>query len=154
MMEKPVSEIDDIRAHLDNMALSHEHLSGMGITIHNKDYVSMVLMSLPDSYTTYLETLADAAISSRRTFTAPEFIARAIELADKHQLRASHDPKSGQKDSTLHHQMLATNLRKATCPRRTLSALTAVKRATFPATVTGPCYGSTAGVDTSSDMMT
>ena len=37
-MEKWVSETDDIRAHLDDMALSHEHLSGMGIAIHDEDY--------------------------------------------------------------------------------------------------------------------
>ena len=86
MMEKQVSETDDICTHLDNMALSHECLSGMGIAIHNEDYASMVLMSLPDSYTMHLEMLADAAISSRRTFTALDFIAKAIELSDKCQL--------------------------------------------------------------------
>jgi len=64
MMEKWVSKTDDIRAHLDDMDLSHECLSSMGIAIHEEDYASMVLMSLPDSYTTHLETLADAAISS------------------------------------------------------------------------------------------
>ena len=64
MMEKQVSEMDDIHAHLDDMALSHEQLSGMGIAIHDKDYMSMVLMSLPDSYNMHLKTLADTAISS------------------------------------------------------------------------------------------
>ena len=65
------------------MALSYEHLSGMGAAIHNEDYASMILMSLLDSYTTHLETLADAAISSGRTFTAHDIIAKAIELVDK-----------------------------------------------------------------------
>jgi len=54
MMEKRVSEMDDIRAHLDDMALLHERLSGMGIAIHDGLHI-MVLMSLPDSYTTHLE---------------------------------------------------------------------------------------------------
>src|SRR5882724_4390649 len=102
MMEKQVSETDDICTHLDNMALSHECLSGMGVAIHKEDYASMVLMSLPDSYTMHLETLADVAISSRQTFTIPNFIAKAIELSEKHQLQANQDPKSGQKDSALH----------------------------------------------------
>src|SRR5882672_11493710 len=93
MMEKRASETDDIRAHLDDMALSHERLSGMGVTIHDEDYASMVLMSLPDSYTTYLKTLTDAAISSGQTFTPPLFPPKAIELADKHQLRARRNPK-------------------------------------------------------------
>jgi len=32
--------MDDIRAHLDNMALTYEHLSGMGTAIHDEDYSS------------------------------------------------------------------------------------------------------------------
>ena len=83
MMEKHVSETDDIHAHLDNMALSYEHLSSMGATIHDKDYASMILMSLPDSYMAYLETLSDTAIRSSHTFTAHDIIAKAAELADK-----------------------------------------------------------------------
>jgi len=62
----------------------------------------MVFMSLPESYTTPLETLVDAAISSSCTFTAGDFIAKALKLSDKCQLRANHDPKSVQKDSSLH----------------------------------------------------
>jgi len=83
MMEKCMSETDDICAHLDDMALSYERLSGMGVAIHDEDYASMVLMSLPDSYTTHLETLVDTAISSGCTFTAQDFISKAIELLDK-----------------------------------------------------------------------
>ena len=86
MMEKCATETDDIRAHLDKMALSHECLSGMGAAIHDEDYASMILMSLPDSYTTHLETLADAAGSSGRTFTASDFITKAMELSGKRQL--------------------------------------------------------------------
>jgi len=86
MMEKWVSEMDNIHAHLDDMALSHKHLSGMGIAIYDEDYVSIVLMSLPESYTTHLKMLTDAAISSGHTFTTLDFIAKAIELSDKHQL--------------------------------------------------------------------
>jgi len=55
----------------------------MGVTIHDEDYASMVLMSLPDSYTTHLETLMEAAISSGHTFTTQDFISKAIELSDK-----------------------------------------------------------------------
>src|SRR5882724_3484272 len=78
MMEKCVSETDNICTHLDDMALSYKHLSSMGVTIHDKDYASMVLMSLSDSYTN-LKTLADTAISGGHTFTAHNFIAQAIE---------------------------------------------------------------------------
>jgi len=83
MMEKQVSEMDNIHAHLDHMALSYECLSSMGATIHDEDYVSMILMSLPESYTTHLETLTDVAISSGCTFTAHNIITKATKLADK-----------------------------------------------------------------------
>ena len=43
MMEKRIKETDDVRAHLDEMALMHEHLSSMGVTLHDEDYGSMVL---------------------------------------------------------------------------------------------------------------
>jgi len=78
-----VSKTDDICAHLDDMVLLYKHLSGMGTTIHNEDYVSMILMSLPDSYMTYLETLSDEAIGSGCTFTTHDIITKATELADK-----------------------------------------------------------------------
>jgi len=68
--------------------------------IHNKYYASIVLMSLLDSYTTHLETLTDATISSGCTFTSHDLISKVIELSDKHQLQANHDHKSGQKNST------------------------------------------------------
>ena len=71
----------------------------MGAAIHD-EYLSMILMSLPDTYTT--QTLADVAISSGCTFTAHDFISKATELTDKQQLWATHDPKLNQKDSTLH----------------------------------------------------
>ena len=75
--------MDDICAHLDDMALSYEHLSGMGTTIHDDDYSSMILMSLLDSYVTYLETLTDVAIGSGHMFTTHDIITKATELADK-----------------------------------------------------------------------
>ena len=55
----------------------------MGVTLHDEDYTSMVLMSLPNTYTTHLETLADSATSTGRTFTAANLISKAIELFDK-----------------------------------------------------------------------
>src|SRR5882724_10844971 len=99
MMEKWVSEMDDICTHLDYMALSYESLSGMGAAIHNEDYVSMILMSLPDSYITHLETLTDAAIGSGHMFMAHNIITKVTKLADKWQVQASCDHKSNLKNS-------------------------------------------------------
>ena len=61
MMEKQASDADDIQAHLDEMELMHKRLSRMGVTLHDDDYSSMILMSLPESYTLHLETLTNAA---------------------------------------------------------------------------------------------
>ena len=99
------------------MALTYEHLSGMRAAIHDEDYSSMILMSLPDTYTTHLETLADMAISSSHMFTAHDFISKATELADKRLLWATRDPKPSQKDSTLrvldgHKKGKKTNMSK------------------------------------------
>ena len=88
-------------AHLDEMALSYEHLSGMGVTLHDKDYTSMVLMSLPETYSTHLETLVDSANSSGRKFTTHDFIVKAMELFDKRQLRANCNNKHAPKDTAL-----------------------------------------------------
>jgi len=71
----------------------------MGVTLHDEDYVSMVLMSLPDTYTTHLETLANSATSTSQTFTVANLISKAIELFDKHRIRANWAPKQGAKDA-------------------------------------------------------
>jgi len=39
-MEKWMSKMDDIHTHLNDMDLSYEFLSGMGVTIYDEDYVS------------------------------------------------------------------------------------------------------------------
>ena len=81
------------------MALMHEQLSGMGVTLHDKDYVSMVLMSLPETYSTHLETLVDLATSAGWSFTTNNFIMKTIKLYDKCQIRADWDVKLGPKDT-------------------------------------------------------
>src|SRR5882724_3562707 len=79
MMDKQASDANDIQAHLDKMALMHKFPSGMGVTLHDNYYLSMVLMSLPESYTLHLETLADMASSSRNPITHT-FIMKVIDL--------------------------------------------------------------------------
>ena len=74
--------MDDICTHLDHMVLSYKFLSSMGPAIHDEDYMSMILMLLLDSYTTHLETLADAAIGSGHMFTAHDITTKATELVD------------------------------------------------------------------------
>ena len=83
------------------LEFSYECLSSMGVTLHDEDYASMVLMSLPKSYSTHLETLTDSANSSGRKSTAHDFIVKATELFDKRQLRTNHDNKHAPKDTAL-----------------------------------------------------
>src|SRR5882724_9267925 len=99
MMEKRALDADDIRAHLDEMVLMHKRLSGMGVILHDDNYSSMILMSLPESYTMHLETLADAASSSGNPLTAHAFITKVIDLYEKHQLCSGRDIKLGNKDT-------------------------------------------------------
>jgi len=134
MMEQWVSEMNDIHTHLNDMALSHENLSSMGTTIHDEHYVSMVLMSLPDSYTTYLKTLTDAAISSGHTFTTPDFISKAIELSDKCHFQANCDPKPGHKDSALHTSDAHKKPKKGNSPKKDIECFNCCKRGTLPMT--------------------
>ena len=82
------------------MAFIDQHLSGMGVALHDDDYVSMILMSLPESYTIHLETLADATSSSGNPLTTHNLITKAVNLYEKHQMCAGHDTKPLGKDST------------------------------------------------------
>src|SRR5882724_3543616 len=138
MMEKCMSETDDICAHLDDMALSYERLSGMGVAIHDEDYASMVLMSLPNSYTTHLETLTDATISSRCTFTTQDFISKAIELLDKQQLWANHNLKSGQENSTFQSLESHSKGKKNNSPQKDIEYFNCHKKGHFACDCHGP----------------
>jgi len=133
-----MSETDDIPAHLDDMALSYECLSGMGVAIHDEDYTSMVLMSLPNSYTTHLETHMDAAISSGHTFTTQDFISKAIKLLDKRQLQAKHDPKSGQKNSAFQSLESRSKGKKSNSPRKDIECFNCHRKGHFACNFHGP----------------
>jgi len=101
MMEKQVSEMDDIHAHLDDMALSHEQLSGMGIAIHDKDYMSMVLMSLQTATTCtskHLQTLHQQRVNIHH----PQLYCQGNRAFRQPPTTSNCDPKPGQKDSILH----------------------------------------------------
>jgi len=94
------------------MALMHEQLSGMGVTLHDKDYVSMVLMSLPETYSTHLETLVDLATSAGWSFTTNNFIMKTIKLYDKCQIRADWDVKLGPKDTAFQSSKKSKKFKK------------------------------------------
>ena len=99
MTEKRIKDTDNVRTHLEEMTLIYERLSGMGAQIHDQDYTSMILMSLPKTYTMHLETIADSTSSIGRPLSTHDFITKAIELYEKRQLRIDRDTKSGSKDT-------------------------------------------------------
>jgi len=98
----------------------------------------MILMSLPNTYTTHLETLADMAISSGCMFTAHDFISKVTELVDKQQLWATRDPKSIQKDSVLHMSDGHKKGKKTNTSKGTLNASTVTKKGHFAHHCCGP----------------
>ena len=65
MTEKWIKDSDNVWTHLEEMALIYERLSGMGAQIHDQDYASMILMSLPKTYTMHLKIIADSTSSIR-----------------------------------------------------------------------------------------
>ena len=95
-------DTDDICTHLDEMPFIHKHLSRMAVALHDNDYVSMVLMSLPESYTIHIKTLADAASSSGNPLTAHNLITKVIDLYKKHPICAGHETKPSGNDSAFH----------------------------------------------------
>src|SRR5882724_8517204 len=52
------------------MVLMHECLIRMGVALHDNNYSSMILVSLPKLYTTHLETFSDSTGSSGNPLTA------------------------------------------------------------------------------------
>ena len=99
MTEKQIKDTDNIQTHLEEMALIYKRLSGMGAQIHDQDYTLMILMSLPETYTTHLKTIADSTSSIGRPLSAHDYITKAIELYEKRQLQIDRDTKSGPKDA-------------------------------------------------------
>jgi len=71
-------------------------------------------------------------------FTVLDFIAKAIELSDKCQLRANRDPKPGQKDSALHTSDGWNKTKKGNSSKKTLSASIVRRKGTLPVTAEAP----------------
>jgi len=95
-------------------------------------------MSVPDSYTTHLETLVDTTISSWHTFTTQDFISKAIKLSDKQQCRPTETPSWARKTPLFSHWSPIVKGRKATHLGRTLSASIATRRGHFTHDYHGP----------------
>src|SRR5882724_461976 len=114
-----------------------ECLSGMGVALHDDNYASMILMSLPESYTLHLETLADAVNSSRNPLTAHGFITKEINLYEKCQLHAGCDTKPGSKDATFQVADLKSKGKKVKRPKKDIKCFNCHKRGHF----SHHCYG-------------
>jgi len=100
MMEKCDLDSDDIQAHLDEVVLMHECLSRMGVAMHDDDYSSIILMSLPKSLHPPISKHSQTPpAAAENPLTTHNLIAKAIDLYEKCQLCTRQDTKSGNKDS-------------------------------------------------------
>src|SRR5882724_11500698 len=110
------------------MALMCEHLSRMGVALHNDDYASMILMSFPESYTLHLETLTNAMNSSGNPLTAHGFITRQSTYMKSISYMPDATPNLAAK--TPHSKQLTqkAKARELKDLRRMLNVLIATKR--------------------------
>src|SRR5882724_5755912 len=118
-----------------------ECLSGMGVALHDDDYTSMILMSLPESYTLHLETLADTMNSSGNPLTAHGFITKAIDLYEKCQLCAGCDTKPGGKDTAFQAADSKNKGKKVKRPKKDAECFNCHKRGHFSCDCYGPGGG-------------
>jgi len=75
-------EKDDIRTHLTTMMTLHEELTGMGAHVIDRDFMAMVIGSLPTSLHGIIRTTTAAIRASGRIITSDIVIAVVFEEAD------------------------------------------------------------------------
>jgi gag-polypeptide of LTR copia-type len=63
-------ESDDVRAHLEKLADLRERLSSFGRTINDAEYTSVIIGSLPPSYDTAVDSLANSYEASDKDLTS------------------------------------------------------------------------------------
>ena len=88
-------------------------------------------MSLPELYTTHLETLADSTGSSGKPLTTHNLITKAINIYYKHQLCARWDAKSGNKDSAFQTSDHKGKGKKGQKPRKDVECYNCHKKGHF-----------------------
>jgi transposase InsO family protein len=84
-------ENDDIRAHLEKLADLRERLASLGRTIDDAEYTSVILGSLPPSYDTAIDSIANSYEASDKDLTPTAVIRMALNEQEKRRLRKGKD---------------------------------------------------------------
>ena len=94
MMALKAEDGDDIQAHLDGIHLMYEQLVGMNAILSQDDYMTIILGSLPATYSTHLFSLSATAWINSQPLIAQDISAYAIELYDLHKLQPGAPKKA------------------------------------------------------------
>ena len=79
MMQKRAETNDNMHTHLDEMCLMHEQLAGMGASPTHKDYTTILIVSLPKTYASHINTPSDAATSLGSPLTLNQIIMAVLQ---------------------------------------------------------------------------
>jgi transposase InsO family protein len=80
-------ENDDVRVHLEKLADLRERLSSFGRTIGDAEYISVILGSLPPSFDSAVDSLANSYEASDKDLTPTAVTRMAINEQEKRHLR-------------------------------------------------------------------
>ena len=80
-------EDDDVRTHLEKLADLRERLSSIGRTIGDTEYISVILGSLPPSFDSAIDSLANSYEASDKDLTPTAVIRMALNEQEKRRLR-------------------------------------------------------------------
>src|SRR6266481_7200233 len=103
MMALKAEDGNDIQAHLDAIHLMYEQLAGMNAIPSKDDYMTIILGSLPATYSNHLFSLSATTWINNRPLTTHDVSAYAIELYDLRKLQ-SGAPEKQSNDAALHTQ--------------------------------------------------
>src|SRR5882672_5019603 len=82
MQELKCEEDTDVHVHLENMMNMYEELSGMGGTHNVKEYLTILLGSLPKSYGMLLMAITTAASITGKYFNPQDIVKRNSTTAE------------------------------------------------------------------------
>jgi hypothetical protein len=88
MQELKCEEDTGVCAHLETMAQMHEELAGMGGAPDPKDYLTILLSSLPKSYGPLLNAITVAASITKMELKADNVITQTTKEYDRRTIEA------------------------------------------------------------------
>jgi hypothetical protein len=79
LQEMRCDDNSDIRAHLNSMSRARDELSGMGASLDDATFVTIILGSMPESYRTLLSSIMQSARAAGRTVPSSDLMAIILE---------------------------------------------------------------------------